>query len=151
MHNIFNVGQCFVRAFHVTNIGQATAQNLSHDLPFVASDRMTQTKYFSCGKNGLLYFAQDARVAHWLRIFAQGNLMHNIWASLEFLSMRNICAKFSPKCTIYVQDCTSLPSAQYMPINIWAIYGYQSSKVHIPLLHRFFSTLFFGKIAHPVL
>ena len=28
---------------HVTNIGQATAQHLSRDLIFVASDRMTQT------------------------------------------------------------------------------------------------------------
>ena len=53
---------------------------------------------------GLLYFAQDAQVAHWMcqcAIYAQ-----------DSVPMRNICAKFAqdctyclfPQCAIYAQD-----------------------------------------------
>ena len=35
---------------HVMNIEQKTAQHLSRDVMFVASDKMTQIKHFFCGK-----------------------------------------------------------------------------------------------------
>ena len=35
---------------HRMNIGQGTAQHLSHDLMFAVCDEMTQIKYFFCGK-----------------------------------------------------------------------------------------------------
>ena len=38
----------------IDDIGQETAQHLSHDVMFVVSDRMTQTKNFFCGRASVL-------------------------------------------------------------------------------------------------
>ena len=75
---------------------------------------------------GLLYFAQDAQVAHWMRNNCARNFMCNICTSFAqvttffcqcaiyaqdfrkiFSTMRNICVRFA-------QDCTYFPNVQYM-------------------------------------
>ena len=91
---------------------------------------------------GLLYFAQDAQVAHWMCQCIDVHWMCALYAQnlreIVLISpMRNICARFAQDCTsfpnaqdlhpIYVQDlrkivlifpnaqdCTSFPNAQYM-------------------------------------
>ena len=78
--------------------------------------------------DGLLYFVQDAQVAHWMcqcAIYAQdlGKILSQcaIYAQdlhkIVLLSpMRNICARlyFFLQCTMYAQDCTYFSNMQYM-------------------------------------
>ena len=75
---------------------------------------------------GLLYFAQDAQVAHWIRNICtrkfHAQYLRKSCASWDFLlSMLNICARFSPPicniCAIYPQDLRKVvlfPNAQYI-------------------------------------
>ena len=96
--------------------------------------RMVEVNYSRI--HGLLYFAQDAQLAHWMyqcAIYAQ-----DLRKIVLLSPMRNICARFVQDCTSFsnvqdlrkivvispmrnicarfVQDCTSFSNAQYMCI-----------------------------------